>query len=167
MSIPFSPARRLLMRGRAGVAVPAVRPPGAIAEVAFTAQCTRCDACIRTCPERIIRRGDGGFPELHFSATGCTFCGQCADVCEPRAIERRPGERALAAIATIGPGCVARQGVVCRSCADACEPSALVFAAAPGGMELPEVVAARCNGCGMCVAPCPVHATGVAGSVPR
>jgi ferredoxin-type protein NapF len=113
--------------------------PWALAEAAFLARCTRCNACIDACPERIVIRGSGGFPEVDFAKGGCTFCGRCADVCAPRALDRAVGEP-WAVKAAIGAGCLARNRVVCRSCGERCEARE------------------RCTGCGACAPVCPVSA---------
>jgi len=59
---------------------------------------------------------------------------------------------------TIAASCLAYANIVCRSCGEACEPGAIRFRPRLGGAALPEVDAARCNGCGLCVAPCPAGA---------
>jgi ferredoxin-type protein NapF len=135
--------------------------PWALAEEEFLARCTRCNACIDACPEHIVVRGSGGFPEVDFSRGGCTFCGRCADACVPRALDRAAGEPWVLK-ATIGAGCLARNRVVCRSCGERCEARAIRFALAAGGVGEPVVDCDRCTGCGACVAVCPVSAIDVA-----
>ena len=44
------------------------------------------------------------------------------------------------------------------SASAACDTSAIRFRPRIGGVPLPEVDAAACNGCGACIAPCPVSA---------
>jgi len=63
-----------------------------------------------------------------------------------------------AALAVIGPACLALNSVVCRSCAEHCAPHAIHFRLAPGGIAVPLVRAERCDGCGTCLAACPVSA---------
>jgi len=65
---------------------------------------------------------------------------------------------ATASLAVIGPACLALNRVVCRSCAEHCEPHAIHFRLAPGGIAVPLVRAERCDGCGACLAACPVSA---------
>ncbi len=131
--------------------------PWALAEDEFLARCTRCNACVDACPEHIVIRGSGGFPEVDFAKGACTFCGRCADACVPRALERTTGEP-WALKATIGEGCLARARVVCRSCGERCEARAIRFALTVGGVGEPVVDRDRCTGCGACVAVCPVSA---------
>jgi ferredoxin-type protein NapF len=67
-----------------------------------------------------------------------------------------PGAKAV-----IAAGCLAHDRVVCRSCGEACDAGAIRFRLAPGGVSTPQVLPDACNGCGDCVAACPVHAIAV------
>jgi ferredoxin-type protein NapF len=135
--------------------------PWALAADEFLARCTRCNACVDACPEHIVVRGSGGFPEVDFAKGPCTFCGRCVDACVPRALDRAVGEP-WALRASIGAGCLARNRIVCRSCGERCEARAIRFTAAAGSAGEPVVDEARCTGCGACVAVCPVSAIEVA-----
>jgi NAD-dependent dihydropyrimidine dehydrogenase PreA subunit len=64
--------------------------------------------------------------------------------------------------AVISNRCVAFANVVCRSCGDACGEAAIRFSPRLGGAALPEVIAARCTGCGDCVPVCPAGAIAMA-----
>ena len=154
MAAPISPARRALLRGRTATA-PA-RSPYAIDEDRFTSLCTRCDACAEACPEQVLMRGDGGFPEMRFGSGECTFCGECADACPAPALQlldHRPWQWQ----AKIEPGCLMPQGVMCRSCGDACQTQALRFDPRRPNAE-PTIDADCCSGCGACVGTCPTGA---------
>jgi ferredoxin-type protein NapF len=70
----------------------------------------------------------------------------------------------LPPIATISDACLARHGVACQSCRDACPQDAIRFRPRAGGPFLPEVNEALCNGCGVCMEPCPAGAIMVAAS---
>ena len=70
----------------------------------------------------------------------------------------------LPPIATISIACLAKQGIACQSCRDACPQDAIRFRPRAGGPFLPEVNEALCNGCGVCMAPCPAEAIAVAAS---
>lgn len=153
-------SRRQFLRGDVrGMKVP-VRPPWALGEREFLERCTRCDDCARACPEGLVRRGSGGYPEVVFDRVGCTFCGDCAAACKAGAFRADRGDRldAFARRATVGERCLAVNGVVCRACGDHCDARAIRFRLAVGGRSHPTVDAALCNGCGGCVAVCPVHA---------
>lgn len=148
-------SRRAFLRGGRTAATPP-RPPGALDEADFLDRCTRCEACLDACPERVLVRGDGGYPQLDASLGECTFCGDCASAC---------GEGALQAArislwpwrAATGEGCLAQSGVFCQSCRDACGERAIRFP--PGaGLGAPQIDSAACTGCGACVAACPASA---------
>ena len=159
--MPDGVSRADLLRGRFKQAPAPIRPPGALAEARFVAACTRCDACVAACPEGIIVRGANGFPEIDFSRGGCDFCGRCATACDTGALDaaRQP---AWGLKATVDANCLSVQGVMCRLCEEQCEPRAIRFRLAYGGYALPEIDAAHCTGCGVCVAACPSTAIRVA-----
>jgi ferredoxin-type protein NapF len=120
--------------------------------------CSRCGACVERCPEHIIVRGDGGFPEIDFGRGECTFCGACADACPEPILGRDCDVAPWDAKAQIAGQCLAARGVFCQTCADACEPRAIRFARRMGSVPLPVVSAESCTGCGACVGSCPVGA---------
>lgn len=155
-------ARRDLFRGRFTVPAKAhgLRPPTAIGEAAFAAACDGCAACAPACPEKVIRLDRERRPVLQFLHGECTFCDLCADACPTGALVR-DGARAWTARAAIDGKCLAAGGVHCRSCGDACDRAAVRFRPLPDGRWLPAIDDA-CNGCGACVAVCPVGAVAVA-----
>ncbi|MBB3264597.1 ferredoxin-type protein NapF [Azospirillum sp. OGB3] len=148
--------RRGFLRGRRRAEPAPLRPPWSRMD-RFTDLCTRCGACADSCPEGIVRRGDGGFPEIDFRQGECSFCGACADSC-PEPVFDRTAARPWTLAARIGPSCLAINRVVCRSCRDACPESAIRFALAPGGVAVPTVEDGACTGCGACLAACPADA---------
>lgn len=156
------PSRRSLLTGR-GAGSP-LRPPWSDAAT-FTSLCTRCDACIDACPEAILRRGDGGFPEISFAAAACSFCGDCRSACPEPVFTQDAAPWAL--IAVIGDRCLAHQNIVCRSCKEACESDAIRFQLAPGTAGMPVIETAACTGCGACVAPCPAQAIAITANLDK
>ncbi len=157
MATPLT--RRQLLRGDPAGRRPAVRPPWASAH--FHATCTRCDDCLPACPERILVRGDGGYPEVDFRRGECTFCGDCVVACAPAALHRGdPPGLPWRHVAHIGAECIEAHGVHCRACADPCPELAVVFR--PGQRSAPTIDRVSCTGCGACVAPCPVGAITIA-----
>lgn len=130
------------------------RPPWTGAD--FTDQCTRCNACIEACPEAILVRGDGGFPEINFDANGCTLCGDCVGACEEPVFDTsRP---AFPWHAVIQSHCLALGGIHCQSCQDACDYEAIRFPPRLGSVPRPELDTDACVGCGACLPACPNNA---------
>ena len=118
----------------------------------FLEKCTQCADCISVCPENILIKGDGGFPNIDFDLGECDFCGKCAEVCkEPifTAITESPWQKK----AIINQTCLANESIYCRSCAESCEAQALTFRI--GISAVPKIDNDLCTGCGACVAPCP------------
>lgn len=148
-------SRRGFLRGttRPGASL---RPPWALDEPAFIATCTRCQDCIKACPTHILVVGDGGYPTVDFQRGECTFCADCQKSCQPQAL--RAAVSPWPYRAQITPNCLPQQGVECRVCGDFCDARAIRFAPRLGGSPLPALDAARCTGCGACVAPCPAQA---------
>ena len=155
----MDPSRRQFLRGcspRESQPIP--RPPWAIQEAAFAHACSRCNACIQSCPYRLLIRGDGGYPQIDFRRGGCDFCEACAEACEDGALRLTDSVTTLPWRARIGDACLARRGVVCRSCAEACDSAAIRIRPRIGGVALPELDEEVCNGCGACFHDCPTRA---------
>lgn len=131
-----------------------MRPPWAVDEALFIDRCTRCNACMEACPQRIVCRGDGGYPELRFEQAGCSFCRECLRVCEPQAL-LDSGDSPWSWTAVIGEQCLAQRGITCRSCGDVCETAAIRFRPMLGGRSEVSVRRDDCSGCGECIRVCP------------
>jgi ferredoxin-type protein NapF len=157
MSVAFNPARRQLFRGDVAARNLPLRPPWSHSERLFVDGCTRCDDCLRACPEQIIRRDAAGFPELDFAAGECTFCGDCANACQA-ALFQSTDNPPWSLKARVNEQCVTPRQVMCRSCAEQCEPLAIRFIPRVGRVAEPEIDLAACTGCGACVAVCPTRA---------
>lgn len=153
--------RRAFLRGKSPrLNQTAIRPPWSLPFAAFVHACTRCDDCIRACPQHILQRGDGGYPETIFRSGECTFCGECAAVCKAGAFpvaERHPGN-AWQLVVSISPACLSLNSVVCRTCGEHCDTRAIRFLLQSGAVAMPNIDAASCTGCGACVGVCPVNA---------
>jgi ferredoxin-type protein NapF len=145
--------RRDLFRG-SGVARPVRRPPWT--DDNFTDACTRCGDCVAACPEQVLFKGDGGFPEIRFDAAGCSLCGDCADVCEAAVFDL--SLVAFPWYAAVQDSCLALNNIHCQSCQDACEVRAIRFHPALRHAPVPSIDADACTGCGACVALCPADA---------
>lgn len=154
--------RSALLRGNFKEPPPPLRPPGAIPPLAFMDACTRCDGCIRVCPTQVLVAGSGGFPQLDFARGNCTFCSRCVAACTDGALAHDGAAAPWGLIASTSVACLSAQGVTCRVCGDLCEQRAISFRLAVGGIATPVIDPTACNGCGACVAPCPVGAVSVA-----
>jgi ferredoxin-type protein NapF len=150
-------SRRRFFGGRKSGAPP-FRPPWSLPEALFVDRCTHCDDCIKACPTGLLVRGDAGLPIADFSHGQCSFCGDCAKVCLTGAIAHDLTQAPWFFGIEIGEGCLAAQNVECRICGEICDVSAIRFKPRIGGVPLPEVDNGSCNGCGACMAPCPVVA---------
>jgi len=145
----------------------AIRPPWAMGEADFVEYCTRCEDCLRACPEGILIRGHGGFPEVDFRRGECTFCHACADACRPGVIADQGRAEAWSLAPRIdAAACLAWQGVVCFTCQEQCETAAITLQWQAGGVMRPEFDAQACSGCGACVRPCPGRAITLASRSP-
>lgn len=135
----------------------AVRPPGSVVP-GFVDQCSKCGDCVEACPENVIAIGQDGFPLFQPDDNPCTFCGDCAKACPTDAlqIERLADWPWRAAIRDAS--CLSMTGVSCRVCQDNCEQNAIRFRLQPGGRAEPSLDTDTCNGCGACMALCPVDA---------
>lgn len=154
-------ARRGLFLGKAHSSEAPIRMPWLVDEATFTQTCTRCGDCLAACPEHIIVKGSGGFPQLSFSQGECTFCAECVNVCtQPlfQATDNEPWHQSAQIDTTL---CMTFNGVMCRSCEDSCEPIAIRFRPALGGIAQPAVNLDSCNGCGACIRTCPTQAISV------
>ncbi len=152
-------SRRSFFRGDFGSRKPApIRPPWSLDETAFLEVCTGCDDCRQACPERIIIRGAGAYPEIDFSHGECTFCTACAEACRTDALSVKDNHTLApwTLRARIGDACLSTQGVTCRVCGDRCDARAIRFELAVGGIARPIIDKTACTGCGACIAPCPV-----------
>jgi ferredoxin len=73
-----------------------------------------------------------------------------------------PGSRACAVVARLVGACVEAKGVACRRCAEACDPVAISYRPLSGGRVRTTIDVERCEGCGACVATCPMQALALA-----
>lgn len=150
-------SRRAFFRGRPRPKLE-IRPPWALLEAEFLDHCTRCNECLKACPQDILISGDGGYPTVDFRTAECTFCGDCVVACKPAALKKMPTQAPWPYKAKVGDDCLPKQGVECRVCGDFCDPRAITFPPRSGGSALPAIDLDKCTGCGACVAPCPVSA---------
>lgn len=135
-----------------------IRPPWSLDEEHFLEACDGCSACIEICPEHILIRGRGRYPQVDFLRGECTFCQRCVEVCKPVALTIEEGQPPWDLKAGVAESCLAIQAVVCRTCGERCDEQAIQFKLTLGGVSRPEVDMLACSGCGACIKPCPVQA---------
>ena len=146
-----------LLRGDFSSTKCPIRPPWALPESVFIEKCSRCDDCIKACTDRLIIRGQGGFPEMDFSHGGCDFCSDCVAACEAEALYRpTPDTTPWSYVVSIKDSCLSLKGTLCRTCGDACDKRAIKFSLQVGGRAQPVLNQELCTGCGECLFVCPV-----------
>ena len=150
------------------VAMPALRPPGAVAESDFLARCIRCFQCGDVCPNgtlsfRGLERGlvELGTPYMEPRRRGCIGCMKCTQVCPTGALqpqdpdpETMPG-RVKMGVARLNKG-------MCYSYAEPARTCGVCYRACPfpgeamsiGMFERPTVHPDACIGCGLCEQAC-------------
>jgi len=151
---PIDNARRAFLRGDIRAQYHRNHLPWKVEN--FTELCTRCDDCIHACEEQVLIRADGGFPGLDFQRGGCTFCGACVSACDTGALQDH-GQPPWQQTARIGEDCLDTRGITCRACGDACDQGAIRYQLQVGGKAVPQLDQNLCNGCGSCIAVCPIH----------
>jgi len=158
--------RAQFLRGNWDGSEPMLRPPWALAAVAFKETCTDCGDCLGACPENILVRNPGGFPQIDFKQGACTFCGECVTSCKTGALVRDifQSSHPWSVQAHISEQCLAHRGTSCVTCIETCEHDAIHAQPALGGRCEMRIELESCTGCGGCFAVCPVNAISLAES---
>lgn len=138
--------------------IPILRPPGAINEVDFLAECTRCNRCIEACPHDAIAHAPArlreamGTPMLDPDRSPCRMCDDfpCISACEPNVLSRLVPVMIGTAKVTAHL-CIAYHGTTCTVCSERCPVE--------GAIEVqqgkPTIKEDLCTGCGVCRYVCP------------
>lgn len=140
-----------------------IRPPGALPEKEFLEKCTRCNECVRVCPQQAVMKfvGEGSMnhltPILNLRKAACILCEDfpCIEACQPAAlvqpVSRRHVQMGTAVINS--KLCHAWQGADCDYCFKECPfPGEAITL---DDSRRPHVVEASCTGCGLCEHICP------------
>ncbi len=154
-----------------------ILPPGAKNPEQFAAACSRCYACVNTCPTRVIRIGmpDGDRslgqyfqPELNHMKGYCDeFCNQCSQVCptgalKPLTVDQKR-QRQIGVAKVRKEACLAwADGEHCMVCQEFCPYLAIDTDESENGLPRPVVNTEICRGCGFCQNQCPAIRDGIA-----
>ena len=148
-----------------------IRPPAALPEGQFLAQCVRCGECVAACPTNTLQPlwFQAGFfglfsPAQNLRRGPCDpRCRVCAQVCPTGAV--RLVETAQRVWAKTGTAVIDRQRCLaweqdrkCLVCDEVCPFNAVEFRREEGlSVTVPHVIEDRCAGCGFCEHHCPVQ----------
>lgn len=152
-------------------AKPFVRPPGAVAEASFLALCTRCDDCVKACPEWVVRKTGPefgkrleGYPMLLPAQNPCVFCSgyPCIAACKTGALASpAAGAGVRIGLAVVDNArCYMGQGQPCDYCVKECPVSPKAISVSARGLSA-GVDAGLCTGCGECAQICPANAISI------
>lgn len=151
-------------KGRRSPAAVYLRPPGALGELVFLTQCTRCGKCIEACLGGALKaaRGDEWpgvgrqTPVLNPFDTPCNLCLHCIDACPTGALRHvQPSEVRMGTAQVNRRVCLNRKRPGrCANCIGACPFGKEVFQLK---QAVPRIRAERCTGCGLCIAVCAVQ----------
>lgn len=145
------------MRGKLSDDRQEIYPPWSIELQHFLKQCTRCDACIRQCPQQILKRNNLGYPVVDFTRSGCSFCTECVNACPNDSLSLLDfvGADPWPVKAFITRACVNFNGVVCQMCSASCGENAITFSVRDNNIATPVIDPKSCTGCGECYRSCP------------
>jgi len=175
---------RLFAFGKRSYKQAPVLPPGAKDMETFASICTRCYACVDTCPYGIIvirfdlDRAPGQYfqPELRYvdselPGVECGYCAEwcnaCTQVCPTGALmpldSDQKQHRQIGQAEIIRDACLAWQDEQdCSVCQEVCPYQAIDLDQTPDGRARPIVNKALCRGCGACFSSCPAIRKGKA-----
>lgn len=156
----------------------AVLPPGAMSTERFMAICTSCQLCTLNCPSGVIQPSPYALGPVHleFDHGACHHdCSRCNAICpsgalQPMTLEDKQWLKIGEAFCEDSKCRAIKENVACYICSKICPKGAIFMREATNGLEVPEVSAFHCIGCGACQSVCPmtpkaITVTGVEQSV--
>ncbi len=152
----------------------AIRPPGAIAEEAFSGACIRCGLCVRDCPYDTLKLAELGQPietgTPYFVARDvpCEMCDDipCVAACPSGALDQKLKDINQAdmglAVVVDQETCIAFLGLRCEVCFNVCpvQGEAITIEtqhnrrSGKHALFIPVVHSDACTGCGKCEHAC-------------
>lgn len=140
-----------------------ILPPGALDAERFIRSCTSCRMCALNCPTKVIR-SSGPFEPMHleFDHGACHHdCTLCNAIClsgalQPLSLEDKQWLKIGEAFCDASKCRAVKENIACYLCSKVCPKGAIFMTDAPNGLEVPEVVAFHCIGCGACQSICPM-----------
>jgi ferredoxin-type protein NapG len=162
-----------LVRQEAAASMLALRPPGALDEEDFAAQCIKCGQCANACPYDTLKMataGSGmpiGTPYFEPRKIPCYMCADipCIPPCPTGALSPKLKDinKARMGLAVIDEeNCLSWIGLRCEVCYRVCpvKGQAITVENHPRqiskhAMFVPLVHAEHCTGCGLCEQACP------------
>jgi ferredoxin-type protein NapG len=137
-----------------------VRPPGAVDEPDFLSLCSRCSRCIDACAPLALATApiSAGLANLGtpvLETNKCILCMECLRACPTGALSKIPKKEVWLGTAVIYKDiCLAwRKTSRCKECEKVCPYQAVKMKE----NRYPEIVAEKCNGCGLCMRRCPTE----------
>lgn len=164
-----------MVRGEAKAAANALRPPGALPEADFVAQCLKCGQCVRACPYDTLSLASFndaapvGTPFFLARHIPCEMCIDipCVRVCPSGALDAKfPDiEKSRMGIAVIDEeNCLSWLGLRCEVCHRVCPLSDKAITlnriqreSSKHAKFEPVVHSDHCTGCGKCEKACPTE----------
>ena len=168
-----------LLRQEAAAAVLALRPPGALPERDFEAQCIKCGQCANACPYDTLKMAVAGSavpigtPYFEPRKVPCYMCQDipCVPPCPTGALSKQLKDinKARMGLAVIDEeNCLSWLGLRCEVCYRVCpvKGKAITVENHPRqiskhAMFVPLVHAEHCTGCGLCEQACPTQTAAI------
>ncbi|MDR1529910.1 MAG: ferredoxin-type protein NapG [Burkholderiales bacterium] len=169
----------VLIQNQAQVAAHALRPPGALSESDFMAQCLKCGQCVNACPYDTLKLSTIadvapiGTPYFIAREIPCEMCADvpCVPVCPSGALDRNFTDitKARMGLAVIDEEmCLSWRGLRCEVCYRVCPVRDKAISLTIVQRETsrhavfePVIHSEHCTGCGKCEKACPTEEAAV------